>query len=112
MNGLAGFLKFDIDEDNLPVRREQVRARIACYPTMILPAMAIVPLLAWVMWEEVSHQVLLWWMALAFSSQLFELWQWWRHRAAANDITNAVAGTGASASTPRSARPSGGWHGC
>lgn len=86
MNGLAGFLKFDIDEDNLPVRREQVRARIACYPTMILPAMAIVPLLAWVMWDEVSHQVLLWWMALAFSSQLFELWQWWRHRAAANDI--------------------------
>jgi signal transduction histidine kinase len=86
MNSLAGLLKFDIDEDNLPVRREQVRARLAVYPTMVVPAMCIVPLLAWVMWDVVSHQVLQGWMVLAFSVQLFELWQWWRHRAAANDI--------------------------
>lgn len=86
MSVLTDFLKFDISEESLPVRREQVRARIASYPTMIVPAMFIVPLLMWVMWDVVSHQVLLWWMVLAFSAQLFELWQWWRHRAAANDI--------------------------
>lgn len=86
MNSLAGLLKFDIDEDNLPVRREQVRARLVAYPTMVVPAMFIVPLLMWVMWDVVSHQVLLWWMVLAFSVQLFELWQWWRHRAEAEDI--------------------------
>ncbi|MFH2135648.1 MAG: hybrid sensor histidine kinase/response regulator [Pseudomonadota bacterium] len=86
MNSLAGLLKFDIDEDNLPVRREQVRARLVAYPTMVVPAMFIVPLLMWVMWDVVSHQVLLWWMVLAFSVQLFELWQWWRHRAEADDI--------------------------
>jgi signal transduction histidine kinase len=86
MSVLTDLLKFDINEENLPVRREQVRARLAVYPTMVLPAMCIVPLLAWVMWDVVSHQTLLWWMVLAFSVQLFELWQWWRHRAAANDI--------------------------
>jgi signal transduction histidine kinase len=80
------FLKFDIDEDNLPLRREQVHARLAVYPTMIVPAMCIVPLLVWVMWEVVSHDVLLGWMVLAFSVQIFELWQWQRHRMAAHDL--------------------------
>jgi signal transduction histidine kinase len=86
MSALTDLLKFDISEDNLPVRREQVRARLILYPTMIVPAMFIVPLLVWVMWDVVSHQMLQWWMALAFSVQLFELLQWWRYRAAANDL--------------------------
>ncbi|MEW5904426.1 MAG: hybrid sensor histidine kinase/response regulator [Pseudomonadota bacterium] len=79
MSLLGQFLKFDIDADNLPVRREQVRARIETYPTMVVPAMAMVPLMLWGMWDAVSHRVLLGWMVLAFSVQLFELSQWWRY---------------------------------
>ncbi len=86
MKLLDEFLKFDIDEDNLPLRREQVRARLAVYPAMIVPAMGIVPLLVWVMWDVVSHEVLLGWMVLAFAAQVFELWQWWRHRLEAEDL--------------------------
>jgi len=80
------FLKFDIDQDNLPLRRAQIEARLAVYPTMVVPAMCIVPLLVWVMWDVVSHDVLLGWMVLAFTVQGFELWQWRRHRLAVQDL--------------------------
>ncbi len=78
MISLTEMLRFDIDETNLPVRREQVRARIAVYPTMILPAMLMAPLLVWVMWDAVAHELLLGWMVMTFITQLFELSQWWR----------------------------------
>jgi len=80
------FLKFDIDQDNLPLRRAQIEARLAVYPTMVVSAMCIVPLLVWVMWDVVSHDVLLGWMLLAFTVQGFELWQWRRHRLAVQDL--------------------------
>jgi signal transduction histidine kinase len=80
MTTLQNFLKFDINEDNLPVRREQVRARIASYPTMVIPAMFMVPLMMWLMWDMVSHNTLLLWMAFAFAAQTFEMSQWWRFR--------------------------------
>jgi len=85
MSLLTELLRFDIDETNLPVRREQVRARIAVYPTMIIPAMFMVPLMVWVMWDAVAHELLLGWMALTFLTQIFELSQWWRYRAFTQD---------------------------
>lgn len=86
MKLLGDLLKFDISEDNLPVRREQVRARIASYPTMVVPAMFIVPLIMWLMWDMMSHDTLLLWMVFAFSVQLFELSQWWRFRNTASSL--------------------------
>ncbi len=86
MISLAGMLRFDIDETNLPVRREQVRARITVYPTMIIPAMLMVPALVWVMWDKVSHELLFGWMALTLLTQLFELSQWWRYRTYVHDV--------------------------
>ncbi len=80
MISLTEMLRFDIDETNLPVRREQVRARIAVYPTMIIPAMLMAPLLVWVMWDAAVHEMLLGWMSLTLATQLFELSQWWRYR--------------------------------
>ena len=85
MISLTEMLRFDIDETNLPVRREQVRARIAVYPTMILPAMLMAPLLAWVMWDAVAHEQLIGWMVLTFLTQIFELSQWWRYRSYTQD---------------------------
>lgn len=86
MRLLGEFLKFDIHPDNLPLRREQICARLATYPALIFSAMLIVPLLGWMMWDVVAHDVLLGWMMLAFVVQGFELWQWQRHRAAVNDL--------------------------
>lgn len=86
MSKLAEFLKFDINEDNLQVRREQVRARIASYPTMVIPPMFMVPLMMWLMWDMMSHETLLAWMVFAFSEQLFELSQWGRFRNSAHSL--------------------------
>ena len=83
---LTALLRFEIDESNLQVRREQIRARIAMYPTMIVPAMLLAPLLVWLMWDVVAHDVLLSWMSLAFGTHIFELSQWWSNRAHAEDI--------------------------
>ncbi len=86
MISLAEMLRFDIDETNLPVRREQIRARITVYPTMIVPAMFMVPSLVWVMWDAVAHEVLIGWMAMTLLTQLFELSQWWRFRTFVHDV--------------------------
>ncbi len=82
MSALSDLLRFDINEDNLPVRREQVRARIASYPIMVIPPGFIVLLLLWLMWDMLSHTVLLSWAGLVFAVQVFELSQWWRYRKA------------------------------
>ncbi|MBU1214138.1 MAG: hybrid sensor histidine kinase/response regulator [Gammaproteobacteria bacterium] len=83
MSLLSDLLRFDISEDNLQVRREQVRARIASYPTMVVPPMFMVPLMMWLMWDMISHDTLLAWMVFAFAVQTFEMSQWWRFRNAA-----------------------------
>lgn len=78
MSMLTDLLRFDIDESNLPVRREQVRARIAMYPTMIGSQMMVAVLLVWMMWDVMAHDTLLGWLALVYGIHLFELVVWWR----------------------------------
>ncbi|MDD5471868.1 MAG: hybrid sensor histidine kinase/response regulator, partial [Sideroxydans sp.] len=58
-------------------------ARIASYPTMVVPPMFMVPLMMWLMWDMISHDTLLAWMVFAFAEQTFEMSQWWRFRNAA-----------------------------
>jgi len=86
MKLLIDLLRFDIDETNLPVRREQVRARLAMYPTMIGSALLLVPLLVWLMWDVVAHNVLLGWMVLAIAVHATELWHWSRAKAKTEEI--------------------------
>ncbi len=85
MISLAELLRFEVNETNLPVRREQVRARVAMYPAMILPAMAMAYLLVWVMWGVVAHDVLLGWLVVTNITQVFEMSQWWRYRKLTQD---------------------------
>lgn len=77
---LSSLLRFDIDETNAGVRGEQIHARIAMYPTMIVPAMLLAPLLVWLMWDAVAHSALLTWMSLVLVVHTFELSQWWIKR--------------------------------
>jgi signal transduction histidine kinase len=51
----------DIDESTLPIRAEQIRARLRSYPMMIVSQLLLAPLLVLLMWSHVSHTVLLAW---------------------------------------------------
>ena len=86
MQPLLTLFRFDIDDDNLPVRREQLRARIALYPTMIIPALVISWLLVWLMWESVPHAGLLGWLAVVNLVHVIELGQWGLRRDACETL--------------------------
>ncbi|MDD4911360.1 MAG: hybrid sensor histidine kinase/response regulator [Sideroxydans sp.] len=86
MKFISGLLRFDINADNLAVRREQVRARIAMYPTMLGSQMLLAVLLTWMMWEKVSHEAMIGWVALVFTMHLIEFVQWWLNRDCVEDM--------------------------
>lgn len=88
MTSLRNSWDFDIDEMNLPIRREQVRARIAMYPTMIGSQLMVAVLLVWLMWDVVLHNALLGWLALVYGVHLFELTGWWRAKAVVDDVSS------------------------
>jgi len=80
MSVLPDLLKFDIDEDNLPVRREQIRARLAMYPTMSLSALLLLPLLAWLMWDVLPRPQIQLWAGLILAAHTIEGLQWYKWR--------------------------------
>jgi len=88
MISLRNIWHFDIDETNLPIRREQVRARIAMYPTMIGSQAMVAVLLVWMMWEVVAQDTLLGWLALVYGVHLFELVVWWRAKDSVDDVSS------------------------
>ena len=73
-------LRFYIDEDNLFVRAEQLRARLKLLPLMLVAQMLIEPLFVWLMWDIASHRQLMIWLAVAFLLHLAELTLWFQSR--------------------------------
>jgi len=88
---LRSLFHFDIDEANLPVRREQVRARIAMYPTMLGSQLLLAPLLVSMMWGVVEHGLLLLWLAFAVGINGLELLQWARNRNRTESVEECLA---------------------
>lgn len=80
MNSLIDLFRFRINETNLPLRAEQLRARINMFPLLVFPQLGLAPLLVMLMWDKVSHESLLAWLVVAYIVHLSELYQWWRHR--------------------------------
>lgn len=78
MSNFFDNFRFRIDENNLPVRAEQLRARLKLYPTMIASQMLVEPFFVWLMWDipERPHQHLLLWLACAYLLHLEEIIQW------------------------------------
>ncbi len=80
MNSLTDLLRFEINESNLPIRTEQLRARIKVYPVMLLAEMAVAPLFIALFWHQVSREsLLLWWMAIVMV-HAGEVYAWWMKR--------------------------------
>jgi response regulator RpfG family c-di-GMP phosphodiesterase len=73
-------LRFHIDEDNLFVRAEQLRARLNLLPLMLVAQMLIEPLFVWLMWDIASHRQLMFWLGIAYLLHLAELVLWLQRR--------------------------------
>ena len=76
----------DIDEANLPIRAEQIRARLRNYPLMVGSQMLVAPLLCALMWQAVAHTLLLGWLALVYGVHLMELGYWAIYHKASNTL--------------------------
>ncbi|MDO8988708.1 MAG: hybrid sensor histidine kinase/response regulator [Sideroxyarcus sp.] len=79
MNSLTELLRFEINELNLPIRVEQVRARINSYPLMLVSELVLAPLLVLLAWDKLAHDVLLGWLAAVLVINLVEF-LFWRSR--------------------------------
>ena len=79
MNLLTDQLRFEINETNLLIRAEQIRARIDSYPLMLISEFVLAPLLVMLVWDKIQHGVLLAWLAVVCCVMLVEF-NFWRSR--------------------------------
>lgn len=73
-------------DHNLPVRAEQLRARLAVYPVTVIAQMFLQPLFVWLFWEHASHRFLILWLLCIYSLHLAELAFWRANREKTNTI--------------------------
>ncbi len=91
MNSLIDLLRFQIDETNLPIRSEQIRARIVSYPRMLLAQLGLAPLLVMLMWDKVPHSILLVWLVVVYCVHAIEFYFWFRRRTQSKTVAQNVA---------------------
>ena len=80
MSSLIDLLRFEIDENNLPIRAEQIRARINSYPLMLVSELVLAPFLVMLMWDKVAHGVLQGWLLAVYAVHAVEFYIWRGHR--------------------------------
>jgi signal transduction histidine kinase len=86
MNSLTELLRFEINELNLPIRVEQIRARINSYPLMLVSQLVLAPLLVLLAWDKLAHGVLLAWLAAICCAHLVEFYFWRKRRHQAKTV--------------------------
>jgi signal transduction histidine kinase len=93
MSSLTDALRFEIDENNLPIRAEQVRARINSYPLMLVSELVLAPLLMMLMWGKVAHSVLLGWFGAVLLVHAIEFIFWQQRRSLTKTVEQNQAWT-------------------
>ncbi len=78
-DSLAKTLSCDLDVANLPVRAEQIRARLKSYPVMVAGQVLIAGLLVSMMWDKVSHSLLLIWAGVLLVELAVEAFHAWHY---------------------------------
>jgi response regulator RpfG family c-di-GMP phosphodiesterase len=73
-------LSFYINENNLSVRAEQLRARLRLYPLMLAGQMVLEPLFVIMMWDISPHRYLLLWLTVAYALHSAESVTWMNTR--------------------------------
>ena len=72
--------RFHIDANNLPIRADQIRARLSFLPSMVGSQALVEPLLVGLLWSQVSHKGLLLWLAALLLLHCAEMWSWSKYR--------------------------------
>jgi response regulator RpfG family c-di-GMP phosphodiesterase len=72
-------LFFRVDQDNLRVRLEQLRTRMAMYPTLVFSQVVLEPLFVWFFWDHAFRAYLLLWLACFYALHVVEGVVWVRH---------------------------------
>jgi len=80
LKSLAGEIAFHIDEDNLLIRADQLRARLCLYPVMVLSQVLLEPLFVWLFWGHTDHPPLLLWLVCIYAIHSAKILLWWRYR--------------------------------
>jgi two-component system, sensor histidine kinase len=80
LKSLTGELSFQISEENLPIRADQLRARLRLYPVMVFTQIVLEALFVWLFWGRAEHQHLLWWLACFYTLHTIDIFVWWRYR--------------------------------
>jgi len=75
-------LRFRINDNNLSVRAEQLRARLRLYPSMLIGQVFAEFFFVWVMWDIPTHphRHLLLWLACVYLLHAWELLSWLTRR--------------------------------
>lgn len=81
----------DIDESTLPVRAEQIRARLRSYPVMIASQLMLAPLLVMLMWPHISHTLLLVWGGAVVAAHSIEMTGFLLHHHATDSVAQCRA---------------------
>lgn len=85
-----GRIDFRIDEANLRVRAEQLRTRMAMYPSLILSQLLLQPLFVWLYWAHAPHYWLLLWLATFYAFHAVEFVKWDRDRNRLDTLAECV----------------------
>jgi signal transduction histidine kinase len=75
-------IRFQIDADNLPIRAEQIRARLRLYPVMVGAQTLVEPLLVGVLWNHAAHQWLMAWLLVLLAVHVVEIGIWKQYHSA------------------------------
>ncbi len=83
-------ISFRIDAENLSIRADQTRERLKFFPSMVGSQSLIEPLLVGLLWNQVSHRLLLSWLAILMLVHVAEMWSWLRHRFSTYTIEQCI----------------------
>jgi signal transduction histidine kinase/CheY-like chemotaxis protein len=87
LQSLTGALSFQITEDNLRIRADQIRARLRLYPAMISSQLLLEPLFVWLFWDHADHLDLLFWLSCIYAIHTTDILLWWKYREKLNTVT-------------------------
>jgi two-component system, sensor histidine kinase len=86
IQSFLGELCFNITEDNLRIRADQIRARLRLYPVMLSIQALLEPLFVSLFWDYADHQTLLLWLSCIYTLHSVDILLWWRNRQQLNTV--------------------------
>jgi len=86
LDSLLSDLRFHIDEGNVRLRAEQLRARWKMYPMMVGGQMMLELLFVALFWGQASYETLLSWLCVMFALHAVEIFGWQRYKEQFRDV--------------------------